>query len=190
MKKDEIEQLHEPVDTNFANKPKDPVVSDFVKSIDDVNNEFPVDETIGAKVIISHTPAVSEKSAQGQIAKKLAEMLYSGISKESAMKSLGVQPHEINMRELMIETNSFLLSTYTFPDEARRLMVKASLNKVLTEAIQSNDIDTILKASKQIASDPDVGLTAPPQNVINISLEKAQDALNKANERTEFDFNE
>jgi hypothetical protein len=70
------------------------------------------------------------------------------------------------------------------------MIVKAALNKLLTDAILAGDIDTALKASKQIASDPDVGLTAPPQNVVNISLEKVNEALNKASERDEFKFDD
>ncbi|CAB4142396.1 hypothetical protein UFOVP434_7 [uncultured Caudovirales phage] len=188
MTKDEIENLHEPVDKQFRNKEKDNTVEEFIKEVDDVCNDLDVSTSV--PVVISHTPAASEKSAQGQIARKLAEMLYSGLSKDSALKALGVQPHEVDMRELAIETNSFLIKSFSFPDEARRLLVKASLNKVLTDALQKDDTETILKAAKQIASDPDVGLNAPPQQVINISLEKAQDALNKANERPEFDFTE
>jgi hypothetical protein len=90
----------------------------------------------------------------------------------------------------MIQTNAQLLINYAIPDEARRLVVKASLNKVLTDALQVGDNELILKAAKQIASDPDVGLTAPPQNIVNISLEKAQNALEKASEREEFNFDE
>jgi hypothetical protein len=186
MNLDEIEKLQEPVDTQYRNKPKDGVIDEFNKPIDSVENTLP--STSEVSITISHTPAVSEKKAQGQVAKKLAELLYSGVPSANALKALGVEEHDVNLRELAIETNSFLLQSYSFPDEARRLLVKASLNKLLTEALQNNDVDTILKASKQIASDPDVGLTAAPQQVINISLEKAQDALNKANDRPEFDF--
>tara|TARA_R110000868_G_scaffold4119_19_gene25073 strand:- start:473 stop:1030 length:558 start_codon:yes stop_codon:yes gene_type:complete len=182
MKK-KIKELLEPLDKDIINP-------EFDKQTNEIPTEsdlFIIDTAPNA-VSVSVNPAISEKSASGILAKRLAEMLYNGASKAEALKSLGVSDHEIDLRALAIETNSFLLKTYSFPDEARRLMVKAGLNKLFTEAMMSNDADTMLKAAKQIASDPDVGLNAPPQQIINISLEKAQQALETANTRPEFDF--
>jgi len=185
MKQIDIKKLEQPFDTTIVN----PEFDNPTDKIPENSEVFPV-EQIEHSIVVSHTPAASEKTATGQIAKKLIELINEGVSKENAMRALGVEAHQINLRELMIETNAQLLKNYSIPDETRRLLVKASLNKVLTEAIQAGDVDSILKSSKQIATDPDVGLTAPPQQIINISLDKAQEALNKATEREEFKFDE
>jgi hypothetical protein len=186
MKKIDIEKLHTPFDQKIVN----PEFDNPETVIPEKSEVLEIEQEPNSIIVISHTPASSEKTATGQIAKKLIELINNGVSKDVAMKTLGVEAHQINLRELMVETNAQLLRDYSIPDEARRMVVKASLNKVLTEAIQAGDIDSILKASKQIASDPDVGLTAPPQQTINISLDKAAEALNKANEREEFKFDE
>lgn len=180
----EIEKLHEPFDTDIVN----PEFDKTTGAIPENSEVMEIEPTENSIVVISHTPAASDKTATGQVAKKLIEMINQGVSKENALKALGVEGHEVNLRELMVETNAQLLSNYSIPDEARRLIVKASLNKLLTNALQTGDSELILKTTKQIASDPDVGLTAAPQQFINISLEKAQDALTKASDREEFDF--
>lgn len=186
MKQSDIEKLHAPPDQKIVN----PEFDNPETLVPENSEVLEIEQSENSIVVISHTPAASEKTATGHIAKKLIELIAQGVTKENAMKALGVEAHQINLRELMVETNAQLLTNYAIPDETRRLMVKAALNKVLTEAIQAGDPETILKASKQIASDPDVGLTAAPQNVINISLDKAAEALNKANERDEFKFDE
>jgi hypothetical protein len=190
MKIEDIESLQEPLDENFRKKPGDPKFDPVKESEAAADTEVKEIETRDADLVLTITPSVSEKTSTGQVAKKLAEMLYNGVSREVALKTLGVEDHEIDARQLAIEANSFIVQNYTFPDEARRMVVKATLNKLLTDAIMTGDIDTVLKATKQIASDPDVGLTAPPQNVVNISLEKVNEALNKANDRDEFKFDD
>lgn len=190
MKIEDIESLHEKPKENFHRKTGETnieIVKDAETAEDKEVREI---ETSNAELVLTITPSVSEKTSTGQVAKKLAEMLYNGVSKETALKTLGIEEFEVDTRKLAIEANSFLVQNYTFPDEARRMIVKAALNKLLTDAILAGDIDTALKASKQIASDPDVGLTAPPQNVVNISLEKVNEALNKASERDEFKFDD
>jgi hypothetical protein len=190
MNNNEIESFLEPVDENYrksSNAPNFDPKQDYVPPVDTEIKEIQSEDSA---LTVTVTPAVSEKTATGVVAKRLAEMLYNGATREQALKTLGIEEHELDTRELAVQANSILLSQYSFPDEARRLMVKASLNKLLTEAVMNNDIDTVLKAAKQIASDPDVGLTAAPQQVVNISLEKAKDALNIAVERKEFDFDE
>ena len=186
MNKSDIEKLHSPPDTKIVN----PEFDNPETLIPEISDVLEIAQEPNSIVVISHTPAASEKTATGQIAKKLIELINQGVNKENAMKALGIEAHQIDIRALMVETNAQLLRDFSIPDEARRLVVKASLNKILTEAIQAGDSEMVLKASKQIASDPDVGLTAAPQQVINISLDKAAEALNKANEREEFKFDE
>lgn len=184
MTKDEIKNLeHTDPNTNERwDQTIDPVLPPGVNKKFEIKTDNEITFTVN--------PDISEKTATGSVAKQVAEMMYKGATKDQALKVLGVEDHQVDLTELVRQTNMFLVKTYAFPDEARRQIVKAALNKVLTEAVADNDHEMIIKASKEIASDPDVGLKAPPQNVINISLDKVQDALNKADSIIDLNFEE
>ena len=67
-----------------------------------------------------------------------------------------------------------LIGTYFLPPEARRQMVRAGLNKVFLENVNSPDPGAqkvALDAAKQIGADPEVGLTTTETGGVIVNIE-------------------
>jgi hypothetical protein len=63
-----------------------------------------------------------------------------------------------------------LYKNWSAPAEVRREIVRAGLNKVAVESLANGDYETFMTATKQIGSDPEVGLTAPPAPLVSLNI--------------------
>lgn len=120
---------------------------------------------------------------------KFMQLIQQGVEPEEATRTTGLNRLNIPPRELVKVFTESTLGNYYMNDAVRRQLVKASANKILIDSMMKGDSDTALKAIKQISSDPDVGLTAAPQPVVNININEAKEALDAVKD-IEFDFAE
>jgi len=119
----------------------------------------------------------SEKAAQ-----KLVDLIKAGHTPNAAARQLGYSWKALKSRPEVVEAIQGLLAAYTLPPHIDKELVRAARRKVLVENLGNSDVDSqklVLDATKQIASDPDVGLNAPPQILVNVDLRHIDEVLEK-----------
>jgi hypothetical protein len=138
---------------------------------------------------ISATEGKNANETNRNLARQYLEMKMAGVEENVILRTLGVPKKAISPAELNLEIVKKTLNENFLKDELRRVLVKNTRNKVLYESLLENNLELALKAAKEIAGEPEIGLNAPPITQVNISLEKVQQALEKA-DVVEFDFEE
>lgn len=73
-----------------------------------------------------------------------------------------------------------LVETHHLGPEAQKLVVRAARNAALRMGLEDGDPKTILAATKEMASDPALGLTGPQQQVVVVSLDAAKSLMEKS----------
>jgi hypothetical protein len=130
---------------------------------------------------IKLTEGKSPKTPNKNLAQQYVELKQTGMEEDKIFRTLGIPRKAISPADIQLEVFKKTLNENYLKDELRRVLVKNSRNKVLADALLNQDNELILKAAKDIAGEPEIGLLAPPITQVNISLEKVQQALEKAN---------
>ncbi len=121
------------------------------------------------------------------IAKKFAELVTEkGKSPAEAADLLGVKLDSAGATQLRREVEG-VIRGYTMKPEVAKALVRASRNKLLLDALGVGggeaDPKIALEAAKQIASDPDVGLNAPPVPLVQLSFGSIEELLTTISEK-------
>lgn len=137
--------------------------------------------------------AGNKKTAPRILAKKLGELIEAGATPEAAALELGLPPRALKNASLAEEFKK-LIANATFSADAQRAIVRAARIELLGKGLKAGleGAKIALEATKQIASDPQVGLTAPPQTTINLTFAKSGELMDKMDplpgfEDVEFD---
>lgn len=113
-------------------------------------------------------------------AKKFVELVKDQKkSPEEAARILSLDLSTAGASEQMRLYTQKLLRSWAAGPDVRRELVRAGLNKIFMESLASGDYKTALDATKQIGSDPDVGLNAAPQPIVNINIEAIEGIVSK-----------
>jgi hypothetical protein len=153
--------------------------------------EMEIDINLGKAVdISSDTQTVITKKDGGVVAQKVVTLMQKGMSIEEASKTVGLDSAMLP-RQLVNSITLAAIQTYQLPAAVSRELVRAGRNKILIEEGFSKDGDKklALEAMKQISSDPDVGLNAPPAPIVQINmgdLKKVIDTAGVVNEEDLF----
>lgn len=116
-------------------------------------------------------PPLKEKEiAHEEYARRIYGMLKDGMPFDEAVLHLGARlpgGAKTAFRGMVFD----LISKFHLPDVVARETVRAARNKLLLENLgPGGDRKIALEAAKQIAADPDVGLTAPPAPPVQINI--------------------
>ena len=136
---------------------------------DAVETRFPIDNLIVDVGRDKPTPAGTA------IAQKFVDLLKDGKSPNAAARSMGT-----TFKRLMSLTEvqgmvKDLVENYTLHADARRLLVRATANKILLETQNVAGAEKLaLEAAKIISADPEVGLQ---QTVVGVAVDRS--ALSK-----------
>lgn len=107
-------------------------------------------------------------------AKRLLTRLKNGESLSAATNAERMRVSELKDPESPVRQSlEQLMGKYFLPPKARAQMVRAGLNKVFIENIQSEDLAAqklALDAAKQIAADPETGLTSQDAGGVVINI--------------------
>ncbi len=109
--------------------------------------------------------------------RKFNNLIESGVPPETAAKKVEKELVTFGNREEVIKKLQDIMVNFSFSADVVRAAVRASRMKVLIEALANEDPDMALKAAKQIASDPEVGLEAPPVTNVNLEIRAIKDLL-------------
>jgi hypothetical protein len=121
------------------------------------------------------------------VAKKFAELVTEkGKSPNEAADLLGIKLDSAGAAQLRREVEG-VIRGYTMKPEAAKVLVRAARNKLLIDALGTSgheyDPKIALEAAKQIASDPDVGLTAAPVPAIQLQFGSIEELLTQIDVR-------
>lgn len=121
------------------------------------------------------------------VAKKFAELVTEkGKSPAEAADLLGIKIDSAGAAQLRREVEG-VIRGYTMKPEAAKVLVRAARNKLLIDALGTSgheyDPKIALEAAKQIASDPDVGLTAAPVPAIQLQFGSIEELLTQIDVR-------
>lgn len=102
--------------------------------------------------------------------RRVHALMKDGFSLEDAATQVGIlRPG--GAKKVFRDMISALIMDYHIPAEVMREMVRAARVKILLEnTAPGGDSKIALDAAKQIASDPDVGLNAPPVPPVTINI--------------------
>lgn len=137
---------------------------------------------------------IEGKAKPSTVVKKLIDMVEGGLTLEGAAKTMGLDKAVAKNQELKDQFQKLLLEA-SFSPEIARAVVRSSRLKILGDALAHGlssvtpdgkqcppDVGMLkiaLEADKQIASDPEVGLTQAPQVSVNINFEKSRDLIDR-----------
>lgn len=120
--------------------------------------------------------------------RRMAELIVSGTDVRRAAERVGLQ-HAMRNAKLRNEILSKVVEYYV-PAAAQRELVRAARLHALMTAWEAGDTAGLLKAAREIASDPDVGLQAPPVPPVTIDIGDLADVLAKIREDEDEDAEE
>jgi hypothetical protein len=101
--------------------------------------------------------------------RRLADLLAGGMDLDRAATRVGLGGLRGNQR--LRQEVLRIVSEYYLPAVAQRELVRAARLRVLMDALQDgSDPALTLRAAREIASDPEVGLTAPPSPLVSIEI--------------------
>lgn len=117
------------------------------------------------------------------VAKKFAELVTEkGKSPAEAADLMGIKIDSAGAAQLRREVEG-VIRGYTMKPEAAKVLVRAARNKLLIDALGTDgheyDPKIALEAAKQIASDPDVGLTAAPVPMVQLQFGNIEELLSQ-----------
>jgi hypothetical protein len=120
------------------------------------------------------------KSNAGVVAQKISNLMQKGVPLSEAAKTMGLDA-KLMPRELVTKLTVNAIQTYQMTPGVDRELVRAVRRKVLIDEglSETGDRKLALDAAKQIATDPDVGLNAPPQPIVQINLTELQTVIDK-----------
>lgn len=122
------------------------------------------------------------KSPTNKVAKKLVDLVKEGSTPEKAARLLDLDLKSPDNWAIVDQVRG-LLRDYAAKPELDRELVRATRRKAMLESLRPDateegpNFDIALKAANQIASDPEVGLTAAPQPVVSINLQMLENIL-------------
>lgn len=121
---------------------------------------LPVADIKPALIDVSSVPQKSRASVQ---AKRFLELISNGVLPNTAAENLNENLPELRKDATIRKGLKLLVEQSRFPAEVRKEMVRAGLNKLFMENINGSlkEQKVALEASKQIAKDPETGLTTP-----------------------------
>lgn len=114
----------------------------------------------------------------GSIAERHAKRLLDRVQRGEPLAE-AAKAERMTVAQLKDQTNPIrvsleqLVGRYFLPPEARKQMVRAGLNKMFLENVESGDpanAKIALEAAKQIGSDPEVGLQAEQSGGVIINI--------------------
>lgn len=119
-----------------------------------------------------------------KIARRFAELVGEGKSPKAAAGILRVDLGDPGNYAVANEVQQ-LIRGYASRPEIDRELVRASRRKILIDAMtgQVPDHGLALDAAKQIASDPDVGLNAPPAPLVSLTFGSIEEILERLDEK-------
>jgi hypothetical protein len=140
--------------------------------------------TLSSPVSIStgKTPKKDSKRYAEDLTAQMIELVKSGMSPKAAAEAVGADFKAMDRKtfERLITDG---ISSYHLPPVVAKEAVRAARNQVLVEALLTKDHKTVLEATKQIATDPEVGLNAPPIQVTSLKVDSLKDLLEKVSEK-------
>jgi len=119
---------------------------------------------------------------KSKVARKLVELVKEGATPDKAARLLDLDLKSPDNWAIVDQVRG-LLKDYAAKPELDRELVRATRRKAMLESLRPDateegpNFDIALKAANQIASDPEVGLTAPPQPVVSINLQMLENIL-------------
>lgn len=126
------------------------------------------------------------RKPETKLAQKFADLVRDGKSPKTAASLLKINLADPQMYDVRAEVES-LLRGYAMKPEIAKEFVRASRNKILLESMGINggekNYDLALNAAKQIASDPDVGLNAPPAPLVQLTFNSIEELLTNLDEK-------
>lgn len=131
--------------------------------------------------------ATSEnKPAKNTLAKRFMDLVGQGYKPHEAAKTVGTTMSGIMGNEAFKKQVKQLVESASMPNDIRKEMVRAGLNRIFMENVarpDSNSQKLAIEAAKAISSDPDVGLNAIPNPGIQININELDNVLAKAAEK-------
>ncbi len=129
--------------------------------------DLPTEVTVST--VANNLNSISEKRA-----KRLLDRIKRGESLSDATRAERMSVAEVKDPHNPVRASiQQLIGQYFLPPEARKQLVRAGLNKVFIENVQSYDpaaIKLALDAAKQIGADPEVGLTTHETGGVIINI--------------------
>lgn len=119
----------------------------------------------------------TQKQQRKAVVNTFTKLIESGVPPQTAAKKVKAELVNIPNRDRVLKLIEDTLSKYSVSADVMRASVRAARMKVLLEGIASDDPDLILNAAKQIASDPEVGLNAPPATNVKIEIGSLKEVL-------------
>ena len=120
-----------------------------------------------------------DRKPTSKIARRFSELVARGTSPKAAANLLRIDLADPGSYAVADEVQK-LIRGYAARPEIDRELVRASRRKILIDAMTGENPDhgMALDAAKQIASDPDVGLNAPPAPLVSLTFGSIEDLLN------------
>lgn len=137
-----------------------------------INNLGEVDVEVEEEKDGLHRPEVKVR--------KFAEALAEGLTPGKAAQRLGTTLKQLKSRSDMCKAIEELIDVAHVKPEIKKEVIRAGLFKTFVEGITSDDKDArkiALEASKQMATDPDIGLDRTSDVSINVNLGELEDVL-------------
>lgn len=132
------------------------------------------------EIIFTTEVAPHEMGNPKALAHEVKQLIDQGLSVEEAAKKLGLDLRR--NKELRGQMRRLVAEVGTIPALVQRELVRQARMKLLLGNVHSDDPDAqkiALQAAKQIASDPEVGLNAPPAIVALVDMESLNQIFNK-----------
>lgn len=133
-------------------------------------------------IVLEQEPEVeiSSTHSDGTHARRFVDLLNGGKTAAEAANRMGFRLKDLALNGEFQERVKERLINGFIPDEIRRALVKASLNTVLMDSMNSPETYKLaLEATKQIAQDPEVGLNLPPQPSVVVNIGDLESLLKK-----------
>lgn len=116
-----------------------------------------------------------KRRVTNKTAKRMVELVEQGKPPKEAARLLDIDLKDPDNWAIVDQVRG-LLRDYAAKPELDRELVRATRRKAMLESLRPDatdegpNFDIALKAANQIASDPEVGLTAAPQPVVSINI--------------------
>jgi len=114
-------------------------------------------------------------------AKKFLDLVRKGCTPGEAAEQVGMSLAQLKRTRVRKRIEDLTIA-YHLPDEIRKLLVKAGLNRLFMMNLGKKDVANqkiLLDTIKQMASDPDVGLQSNQQVGIQINLGELADLISR-----------
>lgn len=133
-----------------------------------------------------------EVKPSSKLAKRFASLVKDGKTPKQAASLMRIDladPKSFGIRDEVQQ----LLRGYSMQPEVAKAMVRAGRQKIFIDSLgmgeegaAAQNYDIALKASNQIASDPDVGLNAPPAPLVSLNFGSLEELLSRIDEKDAY----